>query len=238
MPSSRLPSPAGYEFVPVPDVSDDPPRGGHATPRPYARAPADRYTMRPETEEKRNRIRDVAAMLFAEQGLSGMSMNAIARAVHLAPGAMAYFYGKREELLTDIIDEHLRAVLQAVCAAHDAAATAEPAMRLERMVVEYLREVRRAPHAHHAFVRALSALTERDRDVVMVRWSVIVQTLAGSLAEAVSWLSERGAEFPVATVVLGAGEALCRFDPQHVVELGAHAHCLTAMLLAGAQAEG
>lgn len=236
MVSSRQP-PAGYEFVPVPNVSGDPPRRVHVTPRPYGRPPVDRYTMRPETEQKRNRIRDVAAMLFAEQGLSGMSMTAIARVVHLAPRSMAYFYTRREELLADIVDEHLRTVLQAICAAHDAAATAEPAVRLERMLMEYLHEVRRDPHAHHVFVHALSALTERDRNAVMPRWSVIVQTLAGSLAEAVSWLSERGAEFLVATVLLGAGVALCRFDPEQVVELGEHARRLAAMLLAGAQEE-
>ena len=68
------------------------------------------HFLRPKTIARMHRIRRVAAILFAEGGLNGISLQDVARAGKIAPASMHYYFGKRERLLHDILVHHMQAL--------------------------------------------------------------------------------------------------------------------------------
>lgn len=56
----------------------------------------------PGFEVRRQKIIDIAASLFAQQGYAATSINDLGRAVGLAKGALYYYIGSKENLLVEI----------------------------------------------------------------------------------------------------------------------------------------
>ncbi|MFF3149467.1 TetR/AcrR family transcriptional regulator, partial [Streptomyces sp. NPDC057927] len=65
----------------------------------------------PGFEVRRQKIIDVAASLFAEQGYAATSINDLGRAVGLAKGALYYYIVSKENLLIEIQSRVMRPLL-------------------------------------------------------------------------------------------------------------------------------
>ena len=226
-------------------MSDAPPASLHLrlptdkrpAPRPRGRPPSTEYTPRPETEDKRRNIRRAAAALFVERGLLEVSMSMLAKRSRIVPSSMTYFYNGRQELLADIVTEHLYALNQAVCDAFDATATAAPRARLEAMLRAFLDTALAEQDAHILSIHALCGLTERDRESVRLRWRILFETIAEPLAAFAP-----GAEAdprPGAMVAMAVASSVANvmlwFDDAEDMDRAEHASRLAGMMVAGAK---
>lgn len=219
-------------------TTDFPGLAAQAVPPPQ-RGPSQSERTRRETQERRIYVRGRAAIALVRHGLGGMSLHALARTMDLSASSLAYLYGTRDELLGDIVAEHLSGLTHAVCAAFDGAGDASPAVRLSAMLLALLDGIAADPHAHAVAVHGALGLTLRDREAAAVRWQVLLSTLAEPLGAASPALAARPglARAMVQCVVGGCGDALAGFAGEDGMDRAAQAQRLAGMLLAGAGAE-
>jgi AcrR family transcriptional regulator len=209
-------------------------RRRHSAPESHGRPAMTDYQPHRTTVEKRRRIRELAAMLFAEKGLHGMSMNALGRAARIPPASMIYHYGKREELLAEIVAEHLHSLNLSICAAADATAGQPAAARLHAMLKAALDDAANRHHAHMLSARGLCALARADQDDMRARIAVMIDTLAEPLLTDGACGPGRTAviKASVATVFAGIGEA-ADTARRAGADRNDMARALAAMLIAG-----
>lgn len=85
-------------------------------PRPSPSSPSERARRRPGrparrpgevtgSDEVRERLLRVAQELFAERGYAAVSVRALARAAHVSPAMIAYYFGDKSGLLDAVVDE-------------------------------------------------------------------------------------------------------------------------------------
>ena len=104
------------------------PRGGDADPK--GERVVQYYHPSPGVVAKQRRTKKVAARLFAERGLAAVGLNQVSRAANLPAGTTKYYFRNRDDMLTEILYDHVVALTARVGAAHDATAAADPVTRL------------------------------------------------------------------------------------------------------------
>ena len=65
-------------------------------------------------EDKRNNILNVAAALFAEHGYTGTKMEQIAEHCNVSKSMLYHYFEKKEDVLFDILQEHVRRLIRLV----------------------------------------------------------------------------------------------------------------------------
>ena len=93
------------------------PRGGDADPK--GTHVAQYYNPSPGVVAKRQRIKRVAARLFAERGLAAVGLTQVSHAMNLPSGSVKYYFRNRDDMLADILADHEVALSQRVGAAYD-----------------------------------------------------------------------------------------------------------------------
>jgi TetR/AcrR family transcriptional regulator, cholesterol catabolism regulator len=207
--------------------------------RERRRVPGQDYAPRPETLERRRRIRRTAAALFVEGGVLAVNMSQVARQSRTNPTTISHYYGAREELLADIVHEHAYALSLAIATAYDATADAEPRVRLEAMLRGFIDAALADRHAHILSLHGLCALSERARADVWLRWHILIETLTDPLVALVPGLAE-GKEPAMALALAGlasVANGLLWFDEAETMDRDEHARRVAAMLVAGAMGE-
>lgn len=195
-----------------------------------------KYKPRPETNALIQRIRRMAAEMFAERGLHGVSLTDVGRAADLGPTLLQYYFRRREFLLHDILWEHTEALLktanEAIArnqeAGDGAAWTHDLILSLLRDVTGLERDGHRVLwHAAHVLPGAL-----RDRMAQRIVYLRIALAQPLAVAAGLEWTDAR--LDPVAEALRGMiAEAALRSPPLGGAELEAHARLLTAMVLEG-----
>jgi AcrR family transcriptional regulator len=209
-------------------------------------AVAHEHTRRPKTLARMRRIRRIAAILFSEGGLNGISLQDVAREAKVAPGSMQYYYSKRERLLHDVLLHHMQELMKVVEASFERHNEKNaPEAWLRDLTEGLLRAVTTAERpGHRVLVHTLHTLPDIERDDIEYRlrsirfaitlplsriggldWSderleALGQAYLGMLSHAAVWFPQVK---PTATGDLDA------LPP----ELEAHASLLVAMGLAG-----
>jgi AcrR family transcriptional regulator len=132
-------------------------------------------TLAPEAEprrsdkwyRRRDEVIDRSAKVFAEQGFHGTSTVELCEANELGKGALYYYIGSKDELLTTIIDRVMDAVLEGATRA----ATSEepPAERLRALGREYLEVIMRYPDHVWVFLHEFPALTGDNAKALRAR---------------------------------------------------------------------
>lgn len=192
------------------------------TPKPLARI------------VNRERQRVAAARLFAELGPE-VSLWRIRTAAGLSgPGV----YQTRDEVLADIVTEHLIALGRAVGAAQDDNAMLAPPHLLERLVLGWLDAAARAPDEHRTLLFCAHVLPEQTRRDIDLRLRIILEVIQAAVLAALpasaGW-SDAALLFPLIRGLL------C--DPFHWIDRPgperrqADARRLAGMLIAAAEAE-
>jgi AcrR family transcriptional regulator len=124
-----------------------------------------------DPEDKRRRLRGIAAAVFTEQGLEA-PMPAIAAAAGIGVGSLYRCYGSKDELIAAIVVEQMRSVRARILAADG---RAEPGPVLEetlRDLVEYQAE-------NHVVRAAMAATSDRPEvedavDRVSLAWQALL----------------------------------------------------------------
>lgn len=123
-------------------------------PTPHARRPG--RPPRPRTaeaagDEVRRRLLRVAQELFAERGYAAVSVRALARAAHVSPAMIAYYFGDKAGLLDAVLDDVFESLLSGL--RRLAESPAPPGGAPERLVRLYLETIGREPWLPSFIVR-------------------------------------------------------------------------------------
>ncbi|MFO1284261.1 MAG: TetR/AcrR family transcriptional regulator [Burkholderiales bacterium] len=92
--------------------------------------------MKSDDPARRRALRSAAARLFRETGYAGATVRDIARAVGIQSGSIFYYYGSKEDILVDVMDEGMSRFVRA--AERPAGAPPPPRERLRSMIVGHL----------------------------------------------------------------------------------------------------
>lgn len=180
-----------------------------------------------------------AATLWAEQGMPGYSVRAIAGLAGVYGSMVYYVLGNREDILAEILDEHVIALHKRVSAAAGASIEQSPSARLEALLTAYLEGVAAEPRAHFLLQHGMACVTQRGRDDVRLRYGALLGLLCAPLEQLAPSLDGKLAAAMVLAAVGSMGDALLWFDPTQTLEVPATARRLTTMLLAAVgSAEG
>lgn len=72
-----------------------------------------------DPEERRRELLACAMRLFAEEGYDNVSVRAVARAAHVAPGLAYHYFDSKERMFADAIEDYARRCAEGVCAVLD-----------------------------------------------------------------------------------------------------------------------
>lgn len=146
-------------------------------------------TLVPEAEPRRSdkwyrrreEIIDRSAKVFAEHGFHATSTTELCEANQLGKGALYYYIGSKEELLTLVIDR----VMDEVLAGADRAVSGEgsPAEKLRFLGREYLEVITRYPDHVWVFLHEFPALTGENATSLRKRRRAFEVTVEQVLAE-------------------------------------------------------
>ncbi len=157
------------------------PRGGDVDPK--GTRVVQSYNPSPGVVAKRQRIKRVAARLFAERGLAAVGLTQVSHAMNLPSGSVKYYFRNRDDVLADILADHEVALSQRVGAAYDATAKAGPVARLAALVEAFYRSVLAAADAHRALLFSTALLPAEPQAWVRARYRALLDSFAETLAE-------------------------------------------------------
>ena len=72
-----------------------------------------------DPEERRRELLACAMRLFVEDGYDNVSVRAVARAAHVAPGLAYHYFDSKERLFAEAIEDYARRCAEGVCAVLD-----------------------------------------------------------------------------------------------------------------------
>ncbi|MBV8612204.1 MAG: TetR family transcriptional regulator [Acetobacteraceae bacterium] len=212
--------------APLPAPANQPGRGLAFGARPTRKA-----------LDRRQRLREAGAALFATQGLENTPIHQIAHAAGVSFRTARDDYPSRAALLHDFLHAHLDAVMEAVGTADERHANAEPAARLSAVILALFATLRVNRHAHALLVPGLPSLAGPAREditharrLVTFRLYTIIEAAVPRLAAA------RELRAPVTRLLLAAlGDAAQWFRDDGALAREDYAALLARLLIDGAK---
>lgn len=131
--------------------------------------------------EKRNAILARAADLFAQHGYDRASIAMIAEASGVSKTLVYHYWRDKEELLFDVLAQHLQHLVEVVRAVGDPAQPAR--LRLEMIAVALLDAYRDADAVHRVQIACLSLLSAQRQEALRSLERALVAEVAGTIAE-------------------------------------------------------
>ncbi len=154
-------------------------------------------------DEKRGAILTGAARLFAERGYAGASVKMIADACGISKALLYHYYPDKEAVLFDILDAHLRGLVQAVEEAADVP-EGDPRARLELLCAALLEEYRDADAEHQVQLVALRLLPAERQEHLKALERRLVDIFSGAIADLIPQAREdRGLLRPLTMSLFG-----------------------------------
>jgi TetR/AcrR family transcriptional regulator len=184
-------------------------------------------------DEKRQQLLHACADLFARQGYDRTSINEIAAACGVSKALIYHYYPNKEQLLVDIIRQHLAELLDTV---ETAAREAAEDGRLRAIVHALLEAYRDADALHKIQVNELSRLPAESQAELKTVERQLVAIFSAALAHAVPGLSGADLLKPVTMSLFGMlNWHYMWFRPEGPMSREAYADLATDLILAGAR---
>jgi TetR/AcrR family transcriptional regulator len=183
---------------------------------------------------RRLRLRQVGAEMFATKGIENTSIAQIAHAAGISPATARDDYPTRADLLHDILHAHLDAMTEAAGEADDRHATAEPAARLQAVIFALFTALQADRHAHRLLRTALPAPARETLahtgKLIIFRLYMIIEAAVPQLATA------RELQAPIARLLLATlGDAILWFRDDGALAREDYASLLARLLIDGAK---
>jgi AcrR family transcriptional regulator len=159
-------------------------------------------------------------------------------AAHQSPNAVYYYYRNRNELLTDLLVNHVLAINAPVCAAFDATLETAPHQRMTALFAAFLGAVHADPDAHRTLRLNTALLPDAHRSAVVGRYRQILATLREAMEGCVPALAEQPdiAKMLVRIAVGAMSESVNWFRDDGAFDAENLAIVLSAQMLVSARA--
>ena len=155
--------------------------GTGASPRHVGRGVAVTWALSQRMAERRARMREVGARLFARLGVTGAAILDVAREAHVPVSAAAHGYRRRQDLVFDILYAYLDALHEYVGAAEDAYQAALPEERLIAAVHGLLDGILAYQDAHQVMLTGFPGLPDDQRETLRYSIRTLAYRLVGPL---------------------------------------------------------
>lgn len=132
-----------------------------------------------EYDDKRLSILERAASLFARHGFARTSISQLSKECNASKAWIYHYYESKEAILFDILDSHIRMLLDTVRRADDPGA--EPVERLRRLIGALLRAYRHADDKHKVQLNDMGILPEEQQAHIKAMEREIVAIFAKAL---------------------------------------------------------
>ena len=121
-------------------------------------------TIAKDHDAKRQRILDVAASVFAREGIARASMNEVARACGISKANIYHYYASKDDLLFDILDSYLSELRDRTCGLDLTSAAPPDCLRL--ICQEFLLAYEGMDHEHKIQTEGLPLLAVDKQEVL------------------------------------------------------------------------
>jgi AcrR family transcriptional regulator len=152
-------------------------------------------------DAKRLSILHRSAELFAASGYVGTSMHMIADACGVSKALLYHYYQDKEEILFDILSDHLNKLVSAVEEIDDPAVS--PHLRFRAIVNTLLEMYRYADAEHHVQISSLKLLPIEKQEQLLGKERILVRVLSEALAAALPSMDHKRLLKPLTMSVFG-----------------------------------
>ncbi len=155
----------------------------------------------PTFDLQRAAIVESAARLFASQGYHHASMSQLAQACGVSKGLLYHYYRDKQNILFDIADTYLDALLAIV--AQVRAEKLAPEAHLRTLVARFMHTYRHAQTRHAVLVQDVKFLRPQERERIVEKQRTVVQAFVRAIARLKPRLAGKTLEVPLAMVLFG-----------------------------------
>lgn len=186
-------------------------------------------------DEKRKAILKTSAELFSEHGFDRASMSQIAQGCGVSKALLYHYYANKDQLLFDIIRDHLDELIAGVEAAHDPSRAAE--QHLRDYVGALLEAYRDANAEHKIQINDMKRLAPEQQEELKEKERHLVRLFSEAIVEAIPELGDGSILLkPVTMSLFGmVNWHYLWFRPNGPVSREDYADIATAILLNGAR---
>jgi AcrR family transcriptional regulator len=146
-------------------------------------------TQAADYEQRREKIVERAAQLFAERGFLGASIADLAKACKTSKSLIYHYYSSKEEILFDVMHSHVKALLDT--ADEIAAAPGDAREKLCALTREFMQLYLGAAFRQRVLLNELVHLPKDQRAVVVEIQRRLIEIVEGLIAEIRPVLSAR-----------------------------------------------
>ncbi len=155
----------------------------------------------PGFEAQREDILAAAARLFAEQGFSATSMNQVAEACGVAKPTLYHYFDDKQELLAQICDAHVHALLALVDEVK--ARQLPPEAQLRALIEGFTRAYAHAQNEHRVLTSEIKFLADAERERLLDVERRVVGEFAATLRSLRPELHEARLHKPLTMLLFG-----------------------------------
>ena len=182
-----------YEHAVAAPPDRDPgigPRARSSRRHPGRGAPVP-WTLSARIAERRARMREMGARLFAREGINGIAVLDVARAADAPVSPSAHGYRRRQDLVFDILYAYVDALHEYVGEADEAHEADPGEQRLVGLIEALLDGIHDHRDAHQLMMAALPTLAEDQRDLLRYQTRMMIHRLMPVLDVAVPGIAQR-----------------------------------------------
>ena len=134
--------------------------------------------------DRRSEILDLAAEIFSKKGYRVSTLNDIADRLGVTRAALYYYFASKQEILTAIMDDAGRALLEAVRAQN--ASGLPPSERLRRIIRSHVHIATEHRYVLGVYLAEKGSLTDEDRAAIEAGEREYVRAVADTIEEGVA----------------------------------------------------
>jgi AcrR family transcriptional regulator len=155
----------------------------------------------PGFEAQREDILAAAARLFAQQGFSATSMNQVAEACGVAKPTLYHYFQDKQELLAQICDSHVHALLALVDEVK--ADRLEPETQVRALIERFTQAYADAHDEHRVLTSEIRFLADTERERLLDVERRVVAEFASALCRVRPELQEARLHKPLTMLLFG-----------------------------------
>ena len=152
-------------------------------------------------DQQRDEILARAAVLFADRGYPGTSMNEVAASCGVTKPALYHYFRDKDALLAAIAQQHVDHLEDVV--AEVRALKLPPAAHLRELILRFVQDYADSQHEHRVLTQDVKFLPEEDRRAVLDGERRVVAAFADATAAVRPELEAAGLHKPLTMLLFG-----------------------------------
>jgi len=129
--------------------------------------------------QRRQAIVEKAALLYAKKGFDGASLADLARACKTSKSLIYHYFGSKEDILFEVMESHVRALVEAARAVAKSPAPAPD--KLRRLTHDFMHLYEGARARHRVLLNELGRLPNGQRAAIVREQRELIETVADLL---------------------------------------------------------